>query len=132
MFTFEAAVDLHTKFSEFYEAGRVCAALCHGVALLRYTQLSTGEPLVAGKTVTGFANVEEDFADRSVWDMGALPPDRHVMPWRIEDELKALGANFVQAGLWKGFAIRDGNLITGQQNFSGGETADLIVETLGR
>jgi len=132
MFTFEAAVGLHTKFTEFYEAGRVCAALCHGVALLRYTELSTGEPLVAGKTVTGFANVEEDFADRSVWDMGALPPDRHVMPWRIEDELKALGANFVQAGLWKGFAIRDGNLITGQQNFSGGETADLIVETLGR
>jgi putative intracellular protease/amidase len=132
MFTFEAAVDLHAKFTEFYEAGRVCAALCHGVALLRYTELSTGEPLVAGKTVTGFANVEEDFADRSVWDMGALPSDRHVMPWRIEDELKALGANFIQAGLWKGFAIRDGNLITGQQNFSGGETADLIVETLGR
>ncbi len=132
MFTFEAAVDLHAKFTEFYEAGRVCAALCHGVALLRYTELSTGEPLVAGRTVTGFANVEEDFADRSVWDMGALPPDRHVMPWRIEDELRALGANFVQAGLWKGFAVRDGNLITGQQNFSGGETADLIVETLGR
>jgi putative intracellular protease/amidase len=132
MFTFEAAVGLHTKFIEFYEAGRVCAALCHGVALLRYTELSTGEPLVAGKTVTGFANVEEDFADPSVWDMGALPPDRHVMPWRIEDELKALGANFIQAGLWKGFAVRDGNLITGQQNFSGGETADLIVETLGR
>jgi putative intracellular protease/amidase len=132
MFTFEAAVGLHAKFTEFYEAGRVCAALCHGVALLRYTELSTGEPLVAGKTVTGFANVEEDFADRSVWDMGALPSDRHVMPWRIEDELKALGANFVQAGLWKGFAVRDGNLITGQQNFSGGETADLIVETLGR
>jgi putative intracellular protease/amidase len=132
MFTFEAAVGLHAKFTEFYEAGRVCAALCHGVALLRYTGLSTGEPLVAGKTVTGFANVEEDFADRSVWDMGALPSDRHVMPWRIEDELKALGANFIQAGMWKGFAVRDGNLITGQQNFSGGETADLIVETLGR
>jgi putative intracellular protease/amidase len=132
MFTFETATNLHAKFSELYQAGRVCAALCHGVALLRYTRLSNGEPLVAGKTVTGFANVEEDFADQSVWDMGALPPGRHVMPWRIEDELKALGANFIQAGLWKGFAIRDGNLITGQQNFSGGDTADLIVETLGR
>ena len=132
MFTFEAATNLHAKFTEFYEAGRVCAALCHGVALLRYTRLSSGESLVAGKTVTGFANVEEDFADRFVWDMGALPRDRHVMPWRIEDELRALGANFIQAGLWKGFAVRDGNLITGQQNFSGGDTAELIVETLGR
>jgi putative intracellular protease/amidase len=132
MFTFEDAANLHAKFAALYEAGRVCAALCHGVAVLRYTRLSNGEPLVAGKTVTGFANVEEAFADQAVWDAGAVPPDRHVMPWRIEDELKALGANFIQAGLWKGFAVRDGNLITGQQNFSGGETADLIIETLGR
>jgi putative intracellular protease/amidase len=132
MFTFEAATNLHAKFTELYEAGKVCAALCHGVALLRYTRLSDGEPLVAGKTVTGFANVEEDYADQGVWDTGALPPGQHVMPWRIEDELKALGANFIQAGLWRGFAIRDGNLVTGQQNFSGGDTADLIVETLGR
>jgi putative intracellular protease/amidase len=132
MFTFDAATNLHGKFIEFYEAGRLCAALCHGVALLRYTRLSNGDPLVAGKTVTGFANVEEDFDDQSVWDMGALPPGRQVMPWRVEDELKALGANFIQAGRWKSFAVRDGNLITGQQNFSGGETADLIIETLGR
>jgi hypothetical protein len=44
-------------------------------------------------------------------------------PVGFEDELKALGANFIQAGLWKGLAIRDGNLVTGQQNSSGGETA---------
>ncbi|HET6728027.1 MAG TPA: type 1 glutamine amidotransferase domain-containing protein [Jiangellaceae bacterium] len=132
MFTFEDATNLHAKFTEFYEAGRICAALCHGVALLRYARLSNGEPLVAGRTVTGFANVEEDFADRSAWDMGALPRDQRIMPWRIEDELKAMGANYIQAGLWRGFAVRDGNLITGQQNFSGGETADLIIETLGR
>jgi hypothetical protein len=48
-----------------------------------------------------------------VWDLGALDRDKHVMPWRIEDELRKLGANFIQAGLWKGFAIRDGNLVTG-------------------
>jgi putative intracellular protease/amidase len=64
--------------------------------------------------------------------MGALPEGKHLMPWRIEDELKKLGANFVQAGLWRGFAVRDGNLITGQQNFSGAETAALVIETLGR
>ena len=128
MFTFEKAADLHGKFAEFYEAGKIAAALCHGVAILRYARLSNGEPLVKGKTVTGFANVEEDFADQAVWDSDALPRDTHVLPWRIEDEIKKLGANYIQAGLWKGFAIRDGNLITGQQNFSGGETADVIVE----
>ena len=53
------------------------------------------------------------------------------MPWRIEDELRKIGANFIQAGLWKGFAIRDGNLITGQQNFSGSETADVLIQAMG-
>jgi putative intracellular protease/amidase len=67
-----------------------------------------------------------------VWDSGALPDAVHVMPWRIEDELKALGANYIQAGLWKGFAVRDGNLITGQQNFSGSDTAQLVLAALGR
>ena len=132
MFSFDKAVTLHKKFVEFYEAGKIASALCHGVAILRYAKLSNGEYLVKGKTVTGFANVEEDFADNAVWTMGALSRDKHLMPWRIEVELGKLGANYVQAGLWRGFAIRDGNLITGQQNFSGGETADLIIETLGR
>ena len=132
MFNFEGAVDLHRKFAEFYEAGKVAAALCHGTAILRYARGSNGELIARGKTVTGFANVEEDFADNAVWDLGFLPRDKHVMPWRIEDELKRLGANFIQSGLWRGFAVRDGNLVTGQQNFSGGETAQQIIEALGR
>ena len=131
MFTFEAATDLQRKFVEFYESGKVTAALCHGTAILRFAKLSTGEYLAKGKTVTGFANVEEDFADNAVWDYGLLARGEHLMPWRIEDELKALGANFVQAGLWRGFAVRDGNLVTGQQNFSGAETARAIIEALG-
>ena len=131
MFTFERAETLQRKFAEFYERGKIAAALCHGVAVLRYARLSNGEYLAKGKTVTGFANVEEDFADHAVWDYGMLDRGRHIMPWRIEDELKKLGANYVQAGLWRGFAVRDGNLVTGQQNFSGAETARLIVQALG-
>jgi putative intracellular protease/amidase len=46
--------------------------------------------------------------------------------------MREIGANYVQAGLWRSFAVRDGNLITGQQNFSGAETARLVVEALGR
>ncbi len=132
MFTFEQATDLHAKFAEFHQAGKVAAALCHGVAVLAYARGADGEYIAKGKTVTGFANVEEDFADNAVWSYGLLPRDKHVMPWRIEDRLRELGANFVQAGLWRGFAVRDGNLVTGQQNFSGEETARLVVETLGR
>jgi putative intracellular protease/amidase len=131
MFTFENSLGLHRKFVEFYEAGKIACALCHGTAILRYARLSNGQYLATGKTVTGFANVEEDFADNAVWSMSLLPRDQHLMPWRIEDELKKIGANYVQSGLWRGFAIRDGNLITGQQNFSGAETAGLVVKALG-
>ena len=132
MFTFETATNLHRAFVEFYERGKAAVALCHGVAILKYARLSNGDHLAKGKTVTGFANVEEDFADRAVWDMGLLSRDRHVMPWRIEDEMRRIGANYVHAGLWRSFAIRDGNLITGQQNFSGAATARMLVEALGQ
>ncbi len=131
MFGFERATPLHDKFVAFFEAGKVAAALCHGVAILRYARLSNGEYLAKGKTVTGFANVEEDFADNAVWSMNLLPRDKHVMPWRIEDEMKRIGANYIQAGLWRGFAVRDGNLLTGQQNFSGMETAEALIRALG-
>ena len=131
MFTFEKAAALHKKFVEFYEAGKIACAMCHGVALLRYTKLSNGEYLAKGKTLTGFANVEENYADNAVWSMNLLPRDKHVMPWRVEDEMRKIGANYVQAGLWRGFAIRDGNLITGQQNFSGTETAEAVATALG-
>ena len=132
MFAFGTATDLHARFAAFFEAGKVAAALCHGCAILAYAKTSAGEYIAKGRTVTGFANVEEDFADNAVWSYGLLPRDKHVMPWRIEDRLKALGANYVQAGLWRSFAVRDGNLITGQQNFSGAETARLVIEALGR
>jgi putative intracellular protease/amidase len=131
MFTFENAKDLQQKFVEFYEAGKLACALCHGTAILRYAKLSSGQYLVRGKTVTGFANVEEDYADNAVWQMELLSRDKRIMPWRIEDELKKLGANYIQSGLWRGFAIRDGNLITGQQQYSGRETAELLAQTLG-
>ena len=131
MFTYDKELELHRKFVEFYTSGKVAAVLCHGVAILRYARLPNGELLAKGKTVTGFANAEEDYADNAVWEMGVLSRDKHVMPWRIEDELKKIGANFIHVGNWQGFAIRDGNLITGQQNFSGSETARAVVAALG-
>ena len=54
-----------------------------------------------------------------------------MMPFRIEDEANKRGANFIQAGRFKGFAVRDGNLITGQQQFSGRKTAELVITALG-
>ncbi len=123
LFTFPTEEGLHKLLAEFYEAEKITAALCHGVCALLFVRLSDGTPLVKGRTMTGFANVEEDFVDDLV--------GQKFMPFRIEDEAKKLGANFVQAGLFRPYAVRDGRLITGQQRYSGSATAKLVIETLG-
>jgi putative intracellular protease/amidase len=123
MFTFRNNEDLKNAIRTFYEAKKVTAALCHGVAALIDVRLSDGSYLLIGKTMTGFANVEEEFADNYV--------GRKVMPWHIEDAAKERGANYIQGGLFKPFAVRDGRLITGQQQYSGAATAKLVIEALG-
>jgi putative intracellular protease/amidase len=123
MFTFRENDDLKRAIRHFYESEKVTAIYCHGTAVLADLTLSDGSYLVDGKTVTGFANAEEEFSDSFV--------GQQVMPWRVEDVLRARGANYVQAGLFKAFAIRDGRLITGQQQYSGRRVAQMVIEALG-
>jgi putative intracellular protease/amidase len=123
MFTFPGETRLHELLAGFYEREKVTAALCHGTCALLYVRQPDGTPLIAGKTMTGFSNIEEDFVDNYV--------GRKVMPFRIEDEARKLGANFISGGLFKPFAVRDGRLVTGQQQFSGAATARVVIEALG-
>lgn len=123
MFTFRDNEDLKQAISHFYESERPTAALCHGTAALMDVKLSDGTYLIEGKTMTGFADVEEEDADAAV--------GQKVMPWHIEDAAKERGANYVQGGLWRAFAVQDGSLITGQQQYSGREVAKLVIEALG-
>lgn len=122
MFNFENDLQLHSFFASFYETGKVTAALCHGSAILRYAKDKDGELIARGKKVTGFTNGEEDDADKAA--------GMKVMPWRIEDELSGLGANFQKAGNWQPFVVTDGNLITGQQNMSGSAVAEAVIKLL--
>lgn len=98
---------LKRTIAAFYEARKPTAALCLGTCALLDVELSDGSMLIEGRTMTGVANVEEDFGDAAV--------GQTIMPFRIEDEARARGANFVQARLSKAFAIRDMHLVTGQQ-----------------
>lgn len=123
MFTFRENEQLRQFVARFYESGRPTAALCHGVAALIDAKLRNGDWLLAGRTVTGFANAEEDIADSIA--------GKQVMPWRIETAARERGANYIMAGAWQPFAVRDGNLITGQQQYSGTKTARLVIESLG-
>ncbi len=123
MFQFRDHEDLKQTIAAFYEARKPTAALSHGTCALLDVMLSDGSYLIDGRTMTGFANVEEDFGDATV--------GQTIMPYRIEDDARARGANYVQAGLFKAFAIRDMNLITGQQQYSGKKVAELVIEALG-
>lgn len=125
MFTFAEHGALHELVRDFYEAGKVTALVCHATCVLLRARRSDGSLLVAGKTWTGFADAEEAYADAYV--------GQRIQPFWIETEARALeGTNFIVDQMFRPFAVRDGNLVTGQQQFSGAETARLVIEALGR
>jgi len=125
MVTFRGDAKLQKLVADFYEAGKITALVCHGTCLLLETRLSSGKLLVEGKTWTGFANSEEQFADGFV--------GQRIQPFWIEDEARRIpGTNFVVDQMFRDFAVRDGRLVTGQQQFSGAAAARLVVEALGR
>ncbi|MFI0895140.1 type 1 glutamine amidotransferase domain-containing protein [Streptomyces sp. NPDC020983] len=125
MYTFVDDERVHRLIAGFYEAGKITAVLCHGTAALLTTHLSDGTLLVTGKTWTGFANSEEDYADAYV--------GRPIQPFRIEDRARALpDTNFTVSGRFRPHAVRDGLLVTGQQQYSGTAVAELVIQALGR
>lgn len=125
MYTFRGNKDLEQLFVSFYESGKPSAAVCHSTTLLLEAKKSNGELLVKGKTWTGFADAEEEFADQAV--------RMKIQPYRIEEEAKKLQeTTFKVAAPFSSYAIQDGNLITGQQQNSGAAVAELVVELLNR
>jgi putative intracellular protease/amidase len=124
MVTFRHNAKLEQLVAAFYEAGKVTALVCHATCLLLDTRLSSGELLVKGKTWTGFATSEEQFADDFV--------GTRLQPFWIEDEARKIsGTNFVVDQMFREFAVRDGLLVTGQQQYSGAAAARLVIEALG-
>ena len=125
MYTFRGNKDLEKLFVTFYETGKPSAAVCHSTTLLLEAKKSNGELLVKGKTWTGFADAEEEFADQAV--------GMKIQPYRIETEAKKLeGTTFKVAAPFSAYAIADENLITGQQQNSGAAAAELVVKLLNK
>lgn len=102
-----------------YAAGKPVAAVCHGPAVLRRAKGPDGAPLVKGKTVTGFSNTEEAAVDLT-----------KVVPFLVEDALKANGGRYSRADDWASHAVVDGNLITGQNPASSEATARALLDML--
>lgn len=103
----------------FLSARKPVGMVCHAPGALRRARTAAGRPLVEGKKVTGFSNSEE-----------AAVGLTDVVPFLVEDELKALGGLYSKSADWASYAVRDDLLVTGQNPQSSAETARLLMETL--
>jgi putative intracellular protease/amidase len=100
-------------------AGKPVAAVCHGVAALRLARTAQGDPLIKGRSVSGFSNSEERTAHGV-----------NLVPWLIEDEMRRLGGNYTCAADWSPHVVVDGNLITGQNPASSVGAARKVLEAI--
>lgn len=95
------------------------AFVCHAPGALRHVKDANGQFLVKGKKVTGFTDTEE-----------AAVQLTKVVPFLVEDMLKANGGIYSKAGDWQPYAIEDGNLITGQNPASSELVAKMLLKKL--
>lgn len=103
----------------FLATGKPAALVCHAPGVLRHVKNADGTPLVQGKHVTGFTNTEEEAVGLT-----------NVVPFLVEDELKAKGGLYSKGEDWGSYVVSDGLLITGQNPGSSTEAAKVLLEKL--
>ncbi|WP_414440719.1 type 1 glutamine amidotransferase domain-containing protein [Burkholderia sp. 22PA0106] len=119
----DLAEDAHSiaLIEAFLAANKPVALVCHAPGVLRDVKSPDGRPVVAGLQVTGFANTEED---------GVGLTD--VVPFLVEDMLKANGGVYSKGADWGSYVVADGLLITGQNPASSAEAAARLMAELTR
>lgn len=100
-------------------AGKPIGTVCHAPAVLRHVRGGDGLPLVRGKTVTGFSNSEEDAVGLT-----------QVVPFLVEDMLKAQGGHYTKGADWQVHVEVDGLLVTGQNPASSEAAAQALLALL--
>ncbi|WP_213949057.1 type 1 glutamine amidotransferase domain-containing protein [Luteibacter sp. dw_328] len=117
----DLAEDKHSiaLIESFIEAGKPVALVCHAPGVLRHVKASSGRPLVEGKQVTGFTNTEEAGVGLT-----------EIVPFLVEDELKAKGGIYSKGPDWGSYVVTDGLLITGQNPASSSEAAAVLMKQL--
>ncbi len=100
-------------------SGKPVALVCHAPAVLKSVTAPDGAPIVKGRKVTGFTNAEEDAVGLT-----------DIVPFLLEDALRAQGAEFSNVGLFEPHVVSDGLLITGQNPPSSEPTAHALLDAL--
>ena len=119
MFDYPECEELARLIERLDRQGKIVAAVCHGPAGLVSAMGPDGKPLVNGRRVAAFTDSEE----RAVGLAEAVP-------FLLESRLKQLGAKHESGPDFEPFALRDGNLITGQNPASATRTAELVMDVL--
>jgi len=117
----DLAEDKHSiaLIQSFVAAGKPVALVCHAPGVLRHVVTPDGKPLVQGRKVTGFTNTEE-----------AAVKLTKVVPFLVEDELKAKGGLYSKGDDWAPYVVEDGPLITGQNPASSASAAAALLKRL--
>ncbi len=102
--------------ANFYEAGKVVGAVCHGPAALLPVELSDGSPLLATKQVTAFTREEEI-------DFGTMDK----IPFLLEEALARQSGKYSKVAPWLEHVITDGHLVTGQNPASAHAVGEAMV-----
>jgi putative intracellular protease/amidase len=102
-----------------FATNKIVAAVCHGPAGLVSAKRADGKSIFSGKKVSAFTDAEEVAA-------GLMD----VVPFTLESKIKELGGLFEGVANWQPYAVRDGNLITGQNPKSSEKVASLVLAAL--
>ena len=108
-----------TLIESVVRAGKPLGLVCHAPAALIHTRAANGQPLVAGRKVTGFSNSEE-----------AAVGLTNVVPFLIEDEFRRLGGDYSKGADWQSHVETDGRLVTGQNPASSEGAAKALLALL--
>jgi putative intracellular protease/amidase len=119
----DLAEDRHSirLIESFIATGKHVALVCHAPGVLRHVKTADGRPLVEGRKVTGFANTEEEAVGLTA-----------IVPFLVEDELKAQGGVYSRGEDWAPYVVADGLLITGQNPASSAAAATLLLDEVAR
>ena len=120
MFDFARSEPLAKLVGRTFDAGGIVAAVCHGPAGLIGAVRADGRPVVEGLRVNGFTDAEEEAVNLT-----------DVVPFALETRLRELGAVFESGPNFTSYAVRDGQLVTGQNPQSAEAVARLLVAALG-
>ena len=114
--------ELGRGISAANAAGKVVGGVCHGPLGLLRARTPDGRPLVEGRRLTAVT-------DKQVRELGI-----DVTPQHPETELRRMGAKFESQTAFRDFfashVVVDGNLVTGQNQNSGAETAQKMMDLL--